>query len=86
MDFSICGILGQFFGAIQSDIEKRFAAPLMGVKIKSLKILAFKIFIFILSQICNFAKFSKKSCFIIFIDVWPLPYQWYTVIFSFLTM
>ena len=30
--------------------------------------------------------YKKQHVFFIFIDIWPLPYQWYTVIFSLLTM
>ena len=67
MDLSIRGILGHFC----QDIETRVSVPLKGVKIKMfpVKILAFKIYIFILSKICNDCQIFKKSYFIIFIDV-----------------
>ena len=63
-------------------ILKNVFTPFKGSqnKVFPIKKLAFEIFIFILSQICNFCQNFKKSCFIIFIDVWP--YQCYTVIFS----
>ena len=62
----------------KQDIEKRFSASLKGVESEafSVKNLAFKIFIFNLCQI------FKISCFIIFIDVWHLCYQLYSVTLS----
>ena len=72
---------------IRQNIEKGFSVSFKGVKIKRFpKKMSFKIFIFILSKICNFCQFLKKSCFIIFNDVWPLQYQLYTGVFSLLTM
>ena len=55
-------------------------------KVVPVKKLAFKKFIFILSQICFFLLKFPKIMFYHFIDFLPLPYQWYKVIFSFLTM
>ena len=52
-------------------------------KVFPIKNLAFKFFIFSISQICNFCQIFKKTCFIIFIDVWPLPYQCYSDLFIF---
>ena len=91
MNISICSLLGQCCSANRQDIEKkkkRFSASSKGVENEAfvVKSLAFKIFIFILCKIRNFCQMFRKSCFIIFIDVWPLRYQWYTVTFTFLTM
>ena len=75
MDFSICGIYWVSSVAhTRQDIEKRFSASLKGVKHEAfpVKNLEFKIFVFILSQICNYCQIFKKSCFIIFIDALPL--------------
>ena len=63
----------------RQDIEKWISGSLKGVQNEAflVKNLEFKISIFIL----KFAKFAMyaKSCFIIFIDVMPLCYQWYTM-------
>ena len=74
-------------GSVQTrqDIEKRFSASFKGIKNGAfpVKNLAFKIFIFILCKIHHFCQNFKKSCFILFIDVWPVCCQWYIVIVSF---
>ena len=74
---------------IRQDFEKKGFRSL-GRESKNeaypIKILAFKIFIFTVFQNHNFCQIFKKSYFIIFIDVWPLCYQDYTMIFLFLTM
>ena len=70
-------------------IEKRFFASFKGFKNEAFPDinLAFKIFVCILFKIHPFCrKIKKKTCFITFIDVWTLCYQWDTVMFSFLTM
>ena len=71
MDFSICGILGQFCGDTSQDIEKRFSASFQGVENQTfpIKNLALKIYILSFAKLAIFAKRNKKSCFIIFIDV-----------------
>ena len=60
---------------IRQNFEEWFSVSRKGVKNEAfpIKILAFKIFIFIVFQNIPFLK--KKSCFINFIDVWPLCYQ-----------
>ena len=58
----------------RQDIEKRFSVSFKGIKNEAfpVKNLAFKIFIFILCKIHHFCQNFKKSCFILFIDVWPV--------------
>ena len=70
----------------REDIEKQFSASFKGIKNEKfpVKNLAFKIFIFILYKIRHFCQNFKKSCFILFIDVWPLCCRWYIVIIPFL--
>ena len=69
----------------RQDIEIRFSASFKGIKNEAfpVKNLAFKIFIFILFKIHHFCQNFKKSCFILFIDVWHLCCQWYIVIVLF---
>ena len=89
MDLSICGIYWvSSVAQTRQDTEKRFSASLKGVKNEAfpVKNLEFEIFVFILSQICNFCQSFKKSCFIIFIDALPLQLQRCIVTFSFVTM
>ena len=61
MDFSICGILGQFYGANQTRYQKRFSALLKGVKIKCFPLkLAFKNVIVILFPNLQFVPNFQK--------------------------
>ena len=82
VDYWLCSV-----AQTTQDIEKRFSASFKGIKNEAfpVKNLAFEIFIFILCKIRHFCQNFKKSCFILFIDVWPLCCQWYIVIVSFLT-
>ena len=77
MDFSIYGILARPMAEIRQDYEKCFSVSRKGIKKEAfpIKILGFKIFIFIVFQNHHFCQIFKKSCFINFIDVWPLCYQ-----------
>ena len=69
-------------------LKKQFSASLKGAEneVFPVKDLTFKIFIFVVCNIRHFGQIFTKSCFIFFIDVWPLCYQWYTVTVSFLTI
>ena len=62
---------------IRQDFEKWFSVSRKGVKNEAIpiKILALKIFIFIVFKNQHFCQIFIKSGFIIFIDVWPLCYQ-----------
>ena len=82
VDYWVCSV-----AQTRQDIEKHVSASFKGIKNEAfpVKNLAFKIFIFILCKIRHFCQNFKKSCFILFIDVWPLCCQWYIVIVSFLT-
>ena len=66
---------------IRQYFEERFSVYRKGVKNEAftIKILVFKIFIFIVFQNHYICQIFKKSCFIIFIDVWSLCYQKYTI-------
>lgn len=59
------------------------SAAFKGVKNEAFAVInvVFRIFRCILSQICHRCHILKKSCFVIFIDVWPLWYLWYSVPF-----
>ena len=62
---------------IRQDFEKWVLVSRKGVKNEAfpIKVLAFKIFIFIVFQNHLFCQIFKKSGFIIFIDVWPMCCQ-----------
>ena len=77
MDFSIYGIVGQPYGGNQARFLKMVFFLQEGVKNEQfpLKFWHLKFSFLLFSKITIFAKFSKKSCFIICIDVWPLCYQ-----------
>ena len=65
MDFSIFGIFGQTYGGNQADFEKWFSVSRKGVKNEAftIKILAFKIFIFIVFKNHHFCQIFKKIMF-----------------------
>ena len=59
---------------IRQENGKQFSTFLKGVKMKFLPSkIWYKVFYFVsFPKYAIFAKFSKKLCFISFIDVWPL--------------
>ena len=71
----------------REDIEKRFSVAFKGIKNETfpVKNLAFKFSFSSFAKFAIFAKNFKKSCFILFIDVWSLCCQWYKVIVPFFT-
>ena len=64
MNFSICGILGQFCGANQTRYmywkTVFFPSKRSQNKVFPVKTLAFKIFILSFPKVANFARFSKN--------------------------
>ena len=70
----------------RQDIEKRVSASLKEIENKVFlsKIWHLNFLYLSFAKFTIFAiRFKNKSCFIIFIDVWPLCYQWCTVTFLF---
>ena len=73
MVFYIYGIFGQTYGGNQARFEKQVSVSRKGVKNEAfpIKILAFKIFIFIVFQNHQYCQIFKKNMFNIFIASVP---------------